>query len=148
MNDPVVISISVRFFFFFFKLTVKNILKRSKNDDTKTLQNLTTKSFVRFDAAFSNKDHRKAVKSRYNKAVQNKIKQILSNLKKQNNVMNHLQQVVSKYRLQSWHKQIQNLPPNILAFCQKALIFSAAHNSNLHHQKILNTPNFNLNDGK
>lgn len=33
--------------------------------------------------------------------------------------MNHLQQVVPKYRLESWHKQIQNLPPNIPALRRK-----------------------------
>lgn len=129
----------------FCQLTVTNILKRSKNDDTKILYNLTSKNFVRYDAAISNKDHGKAIKSRYNNAVQNKIQQNLSNLKKQNNIMNHLQQVVPKYRLENWHKQIQNLPPNIFAFCRKALIFCVVNNSNLCRWKILNTPNFNLN---
>ena len=127
---------------------VTNILKRSKNDDTKILYDLTSKNFVRNDAAINKKDHWKAVKSRYNNAVQNKIQQNLSNLKKQNNIMKHLQQVVPKYRLESWLKQIQNLPPNIFAFCRKALIFRVVNNSNLHQRKILNTPNFNVRDGK
>lgn len=43
---------------------------------------LPPKKCVRYVAAISNKDHRKAVKSRYNKAVQNKIQQNLSNIKK------------------------------------------------------------------
>ena len=62
--------------------------------------------------------------------------------------MNHLQQVVPKYRLESWHKQIQNLPPNIFAFCRKALIFRVVNNSNLCQWKIINTPNFNPCHGK
>ena len=78
----------------FCQLTVTNILKPSKNDDTKILYNLTNKNFVRYGAAISNKDHGKAITSRYNNAVQNKIQQNLSNLKKQDNIINHLQQVV------------------------------------------------------
>ena len=134
--------------FNFCLLTVTNILKRSENDDTKTLYNLTSKNFVRYDAAISSNDNGKAVKSSYNNAVQNKIEQNLSNLKEQNTIMNHLQQVVPKYKLESWHKQIQNLPPNIFEFCRKALIFSPVKNSNLHHWEILNTTNCYLCDGK
>ena len=98
----------------FCQLTVRNILERWKNDDTKTLYNLTSKNFVSCDAAISNKDHGKAVKSSYNNSFQNGIQQNLSNFK--NKIMNHLQQVVSKYKSDSWHKQIQNLPPNIFPF--------------------------------
>ena len=101
------------------------------------LYNLTSRNFVRYDAAISNNDTGKAVKSSYNNEVQNKIQQNLSNLIEQNTVMNHLQQVVPKYRLESWHKQIQNLPPNIFAFCRKALIFNLANNSNLYLGKYL-----------
>ena len=62
-----------------------------------------------------------------------KFNKIYLALKKQSNVINHLREVVPSYRLESWHKQIRNLPPNIFAFCQKGLIFSVAHNSNLQH---------------
>ena len=48
----------------FCQLTITNILKRLKNDDRKILYNLTSKNFVRHDAAITNKDHGKAVKSR------------------------------------------------------------------------------------
>ena len=68
----------------FCQLTVRNILKRSKYDNTKTLYNLTSKNFVCYDAAISNNDNGKAVNSSYNNAVHNEIQQNLSNLKEQN----------------------------------------------------------------
>ena len=46
----------------FCQLTVRNIIKRSKYDDTKTLYDLT-----------SNNDNEKAVQNSYNNAVQNEI---------------------------------------------------------------------------
>ena len=55
------------------------------------LYNLTSRNFVRYDAAISDNDTGKAVKSSYNNEVQNKIQQNLSNLIEQNTVMNHLQ---------------------------------------------------------
>ena len=95
---------------------VKNIITRSKNDDNRTLYNLASKNLLIMMPPLAIKDHGKAVKSGYNNAVQNEVKQNLSNLKKQNTITNHLRQVIRKYRLESWHKQIQNLPPNIFPF--------------------------------
>ena len=123
----------------FCKLTLRSILKHSKNEDIKNLYHLTSYKNINTDIIISSSDKTKKPKSIMQNQIENEINTNFLQLKEQSGMIIHLKEEITKKGVETWNMLIKYLPPNIFNFCRKSLIYSLTNNSNLFRWKRSNS---------
>ena len=129
------------------KLSVRRILRMSKNTEIRNLYNITSEKNVRSDCHINS-----VIRSNSElntRQVCAKTDQLISkqqvktawddfmSLKEQNVIIKHLLAVCYAKTITVWQKLMQRLPNNIFCFVRKALIFCLPNKSNLHRWKLI-----------
>ena len=122
------------------KLSVRRILKMSKNTEIRKLYEITSNENVRSDEIINSCKDPVTIKTRSANLLRNKIDKSTWNdfmsLKEQNKLISHLVKECPVKMITIWQCLVRNLPSNIFQFCRRALILSLPNNSNLLRWKI------------
>ena len=121
------------------KLTLRRILKCSRNADIKRLYNATSYKYVKHDEIVNACPKKENVKSlcssEYERRKNQEIWANFLNLSEENVIIKHTLEVSRAKYIKLWQKMIDKLPKNIYTFCRRAIVFSLANNSNLFRWK-------------
>ena len=127
------------------KLSVRRILRQSKNEEISRLYNLTSANNVRADTLVNatiqanpdleNKQISAKIDRTFNKSTTENIWNSFMNLKEQNCIIKHITINCSSKIINMWQSLLTKLPGNIFAFSRKALIFCLPNKSNLYRWK-------------
>ena len=118
------------------KLTVRHILKSSRNNDINRLYSITSGKNVQMDEIVEDavQSKPKNLKSSCDKRLTVKREESVwdwfMKLKKENCVIKALEHEVSKYRIKDWQLVSSSLPKNIFAFCRRGLVPALPTNVN------------------
>ena len=130
------------------KLTLRRILKCSRNADIKRLYNATSYKYVKHDEivnACAKKENVKSLcSSEYERRKNEEIWANFLNLSEENVIIKHILEVSRAKYIKLWQKMIDKLPKNIYTFCRRAIVFSLANNSNLFRWKRRANPDCDL----
>ena len=115
------------------KLTVRRILKSSRNNDINRLYSITSGKNVQIDEIVEKaiQSKPKNLKSSCDKRLAVKREESVwdrfMKLKKENCVIKALEHEVSKYRIKDWQLVSSSLPKNVFAFCRRGLNTSSTN---------------------
>ena len=127
------------------KLTVRRILKLSRNNDTNRLYSITSGKNVQIDEIVEEavQSKSKNLKSSCDKRLavkrEESVWDLFMKLKKENCVIKALEHEVSKYRIKDWQLVSFSLPKNIFTFCRRGLILALPTNVNMCLWKMANS---------
>ena len=136
------------------KLSVRRILKSSKNSDIQHLYAVTSSKHIKSDEliekASLNVTKKYELISKTNKflKVQNtqQVWAHFTELKEQSVIVKHLVEACHKKILELWQEIVTKLPRNITCFARRALVLSLSNNSNLKRWNIRDSPSCDLCD--
>ena len=120
------------------KLSVRSILRQSKNEEIRRCYNLTSADNVRADSLVNATIQ--ANPNLEDKQISAKIERSFNKLSTENNwnnFMNLKEQNCSSKIINMWQSLLKRLPGNIFAFSRKALIFCLTNKSNLYRWKLV-----------
>ena len=130
------------------KLTLRRILKRSRNADIKRLYNVTSYKYVKHEEIVNACEGKENVKSlcsfEYERRKNEEIWTNLLNLSEENVIIKHILEISRAKYIKQWQKMIDKLPKNIYTFCRRAIVFNLANNSNLFRWKKGANPDCDL----
>ena len=136
------------------KLSLRRILRLSKNSEIKRLHASTSVKIIRSDSIintvlsknseFSYKQVASKTDQLFNKQVSNNRWNNCMTLSVQNTIIKHIISVCCSKIIAMWQSLTQRLPNNIVYFIRKALILSLPNRSNLHRWKIVDTNMCNM----
>ena len=136
------------------KLSVRRILRQSKNTEIRKLYSITSKQNVRSDCIVNsvmteNPDmDSKQVSSKtdnvFQKAFINQSWKEFSWLKEQSVIVKHVVASCPSKVLSMWHTLLTNLPNNIICFVRKSLIFCLPNKTNLFRWKLVEDKNCSM----
>ena len=118
------------------KLTVRRILKESKNDEIKQLWKLTSVKHIKEDKLLQNANvnpqllKRTIERENTTKRTENTWNKFMG-LHEQNIIISFMLNICQVQHINKWQKMTTNLPANIYNFTRKGLIFSLSNGSNL-----------------
>ena len=115
----------------FCRLSVRSILKRSKNNEIFQLYQLTSEKEITINSILNSSENYTAARTKLRNDITNETSSQLSKLTEQNTIMQHIKSVSTKRIIECWNEQIKLLPENIYNFARKALVFSLPNNTNL-----------------
>ena len=128
------------------KLSVRRILKQSKNSEIRNLYQITSIKNIRSDEIINSVTNNnqdlspKQVSSKtdqiFEKSKRNDSWNKFLGLKEQNAIIKHIVSVCTPKLINMWQVMIGRLPNNIVCFVRKGLIFSLPNRSNLFKWKI------------
>ena len=129
------------------KITLRRVLKSSRNEEARKLYKMTTLKNVNSDfivnKAFSqdlpNNKIKAKCKSILNKEITESVWDNFMGLKKQCILIKQIIEVSMVKDIQSWQILVKRLPINIHNFCRRYLVMSLANNSNLKRWKTSNS---------
>ena len=129
------------------KLSVRRILRLSKNTEIKKLYDITSFKHVRSDSQINSiitnneGDNRKQICAKsdklFNITQEKSTWSNFMNLKEQNIIVKHMISVCSPKVITMWQKLMERLPNNIFCFVRKALIFCLPNKTNLLRWKLI-----------
>ena len=131
------------------KLSLRRILRLSKNREIRRLYSVTSANHIRSDSIINNVVSKngelnlKQVASKsdqlYNKREIDEKWNNLMKSNEQNIIIDHILSVCCSKVIAMWQSLIQRLPDNIFSFVRKALIFSLPNKSNLFRWKLVDS---------
>ena len=134
------------------KLSIRRILKSSKNSDIQHLYAVTSSKFIKSDELIekvspnATKTYELIYETNKLLKVQNKqeVWAHFTELKEQSVIVKHLVEVCHKKSLDLWQEIVSKLPRNITCFARRALLLSLSNNSNLKRWNIRDSPSCDL----
>ena len=134
------------------KLSIRRILKSSKNSDIQHLYAVTSSKFIKSDELIkkvspnATKTYELIYETNKLLKVQNKqeVWAHFTELKEQSVIVKHLVEVCHKKILDLWQEIVSKLPRNITCFARRALALSLSNNSNLKRWNIRDFPSCDL----
>ena len=130
------------------KVTLRRILRSSKNPEMNKLYNIASSKHVREDEIVESslieqkQNARVNLKTICNKTLlkrkEDEIAASFAKLKEQKVVIKHLVANCKKSLIDKWHLMTSRVPKHIYSFCRRALIFSLPNKSNLKRWKMAN----------
>ena len=128
------------------KLSVRRILKMSKNGEIRRFYAETSAKNVRSDSVINsvvsshpelnNKQINSKTDQAFNKAHQKSVWNNFMELKEQNVIIKHISDACHSKVISMWQSLLKQLPNNIFCFVRKALIFCLPNKSNLLRWKL------------
>ena len=128
------------------KLSVRRILKMSKNEEIRKLYELSSPKNVRSDSVINavvesfpeinNKQIHSKVDKNFNKGHFKETWQNFMKLNEQSIIIKHVTTNCQPKIISMWQKLVKQLPNNIFCFIRKALIFCLPNKSNLFRWKL------------
>ena len=125
------------------KLSIRNILKSSKNEDIKLLAEATKDKNIKYENLLTENSYKAADKA-LKKVREDTVTNHLETLKESNSIMGFIKNHTSNIFLNKWKTICDSLPKNIFVFVRKALIFALPNKTNLLRWKISNDDKCNL----
>ena len=116
--------------FKFCKLSMRVILKKSKNKEIRALFKTTSTSNIAIDSVIVNNEDNPNLALKHQ--IENNVLEHLAGLTEQNAVMQHMKMEATSKQISTRKQVCDRLPTNIFVFIRRALIFSLLNNSNLH----------------
>ena len=109
------------------KLSIRNIMHKSTNQDMKILMKLTRNNNIMVDRFINDTNPKKALKD----SINNSTIDHMEMLKESNTIMKFMKENCTSTSLNIWKKLHQDLPRNIFIFIRRALIFGLPNKTNL-----------------
>ena len=129
-----------------YKLSLRRILKQSKNVEIRKLYSITSPQHVRSDSIVNSvlrsspESNPKQVSKITDQVFEKRLKKETWNnfmeIKEENVIIKHIVSTCPAKVISMWQSLIQRLPSNIICFVRKAIIFCLPNKSNLFRWKI------------
>ena len=132
------------------KVSVRQALKLSRNEEVRTLYQLTNNETVNADCLINSIDiaekhlFRNKTKSLLSRTTKETIWNEILDLKDQCSIIKFLVNSIPRNQLVQWQKVTSSLPNNMVNFARRYLIYSLSNSSNLQKWKQKETSNCQL----
>ena len=116
-------------------LSMRRLLKNSKNHDITGMYNLTKSKFLNEERILRSETSKKKSSKMLQSELNNKVSEHFDNLSEQNAITKVLKLYLTSKEITLWYDMTKLLPKNLFNFGRKALIFCLANNCNLYRWK-------------